>query len=252
MNAPTIALQLYTVRDFAEKDLAATLSQVKEMGYDAVELAGTYGLEITAFKKLLDEAGLTAISAHVPIEGFDDIGKPDIADYKALGCKVISIPWLSMDALPGGSGYDKTKATLIRAYEACKKEGIILAYHNHDFEFKTMPCGSTILDVLLDEGTFLQAQLDTGWITAAGLAPVSYIKKYQGRCPSVHLKDIVKVNGKFEDRPVGDGMQDIPAVIEAALEAGAFILVAELDEAVGMTSLEAAWQSRKYLKSIGY
>ncbi|MCL2572663.1 MAG: sugar phosphate isomerase/epimerase [Defluviitaleaceae bacterium] len=252
MSAQVIALQLYTVRDFAEKDLAATLSQVKAMGYDAVELAGTYSLKALDFKKLLDEAGLIAISAHVPIDGFDDNDEGLIADYKALGCKLISIPWLPLEALPGGSGYEKTKASLIKAAEACKEQGIMLAYHNHDFEFKTLPCGNAILDVFLDEVAFVQAQLDTGWITAAGQDPVSYIKKYSGRCPSVHLKDIVKVDGKFEDRPIGQGIQDMAAVIKAAIEAGAFILVAELDEAVGMTSLEAARQSREYLKSIGY
>ena len=39
-----IALQLYSVRDLLEKDLEGGLKQVKELGYDGVELAGLYGL----------------------------------------------------------------------------------------------------------------------------------------------------------------------------------------------------------------
>ena len=38
-----IALQLYSVRDFAEKDMRGTLQKVKALGYDGVEFAGLYG-----------------------------------------------------------------------------------------------------------------------------------------------------------------------------------------------------------------
>ena len=38
-----LALQVYSVRDFAEKDLKGTLEKIKEMGYDGVEFAGLYG-----------------------------------------------------------------------------------------------------------------------------------------------------------------------------------------------------------------
>ena len=37
------ALQLYSVRTDLESDFKGTLSKVKEMGYDGVELAGLYG-----------------------------------------------------------------------------------------------------------------------------------------------------------------------------------------------------------------
>ena len=38
----SVGLQIYSVRDFAEKDLEGTLEKVKEMGYDGVEFAGLY------------------------------------------------------------------------------------------------------------------------------------------------------------------------------------------------------------------
>ena len=50
-----IALQVYTVRDAAEADCAGTMRKVKEMGYDGVELAGTYGMTVVEMKKILDE-----------------------------------------------------------------------------------------------------------------------------------------------------------------------------------------------------
>ena len=272
MTKPIVALQLYTVRDFTANDVPGTLKQVKAMGYDAVELAGTYGLTTAELKKLLTDTGLEAVSAHVPIDALHSDAEGTVKMYKDLGCKVIAIPWASLDSLPGGNDFDTTKQTIKKAAALCKEQGLILAYHNHDFEFKTLPCGTYVLDALFGEfpKDELEAQIDTGWVTVAGLDPVSYIGKYANRCPAVHLKDVVQVDNagktvellgvenklesgaKYEDRPVGQGIQDMPAVTKAAIAAGATILVVELDEAVGMTSLEAAKQSREYLKSIGY
>ena len=63
------ALQLYTVRDYLEKDVAAGLQKVRDAGYSHVEVAGTYGLTEGEFKKQLDNAQLKPISVHV---GYDD------------------------------------------------------------------------------------------------------------------------------------------------------------------------------------
>ena len=63
-----IALQVYTVRDAAEADFAGTMRKVKEMGYDGVELAGTYGMTVVEMKKILDEIGLELVSAHVGLD----------------------------------------------------------------------------------------------------------------------------------------------------------------------------------------
>jgi len=270
MSNPIVALQLYTVRDVTSNDLPNTLKQVKAMGYDYVELAGTYDLEAADFKQLLDEIGLKAISAHVPIQAFEADAAGTVATYKTLGCKVAAIPWAHPDTLPGGPDFEKTKATITKAAALCKENDMILAYHNHDFEFKALPCGTFVLDALFAETSdVLQAQLDTGWVKAAGQCPVAYIKKYAGRCPAIHLKDIthaqtdktvellntdamLESRAKYEDRPVGQGILDVPAITKAAVEAGAYILVVELDEAVGIASLEAAKQSREYLKTLGY
>lgn len=61
-----IALQLYSVRDLLEKDLEGGLKQVKELGYDGVELAGLYDHTAAEVKEILDRVGIQAVSAHVP------------------------------------------------------------------------------------------------------------------------------------------------------------------------------------------
>ena len=59
-----IALQLYSVRDFAEKDMRGTLQKVKALGYDGVEFAGLYGYAPEEVKAMCEEIGLVPISAH--------------------------------------------------------------------------------------------------------------------------------------------------------------------------------------------
>ena len=65
MAKPIVGLQLYTVRDQAEKDFLGTIRKVAEMGYKAVEFAGYYNTPAKELKALLEELGLDAPSTHV-------------------------------------------------------------------------------------------------------------------------------------------------------------------------------------------
>jgi len=250
MSKPVIALQLYTIRDFTEKDLPGTLKKVKEIGFNAVELAGMYDKTAPELKAMLDEVGLTAVSAHVGIQAFQADMQGTIDAYKTLGCKYIGIPWLSKEDLPGGENWAQMKESFKEVAAKCKAAGITLMYHNHAHEFDKLPCGTYINDALFNELPEVETEIDTGWVHAVDLCPAEYIRKYAGRCPVVHLKDTDK-NAK-EDRPVGQGTQDMPAITKAAEESGAKVLIVELDNAVGITSLEAAKQGFDYLKSLGF
>ena len=74
-----IALQLYSVRDDMAADFEGTLRQVKAMGYDGVEFAGLFGKSADEVKALLDEIGLTPVSAHVPY--YDAVDDPEAAFF---------------------------------------------------------------------------------------------------------------------------------------------------------------------------
>lgn len=266
-----VGLQLYSVRDYASKDLRGTLKKVKEMGYDYVEPAGLYGNSACDFKAALDEAGLVAICAHVPFaEMTGDIDKV-IADYSCLGVKYIAIPYLGEEHRPGAKDFDSVLENIKKIGAKFAENGITLLYHNHDFEFIKMPNGQFGLDYMYDEvnASLLQTELDCCWVKVAGQDPAEYIKKYAGRCPVVHLKDFTgektqnmynliglkesaKTTSAFEFRPVGYGKQDIPTILRAAIASGASYFVVEQDNPVEQTSLEAVEMSRKYLASLGF
>ena len=67
MKKAMIGYQIYSAREDAEKDLFGTLKKIAEMGYDGVEFAGFYHYTVDEIKKALEESGLVAISAHVPL-----------------------------------------------------------------------------------------------------------------------------------------------------------------------------------------
>ena len=262
-----IALQVYSVRDAASEDFAATMRALKEMGYDGVELAGLYGLEsAVACKKILDEVGLELVSAHIGFDVLEDDAQLD--DYAATGLKFAAIPW--MVAPKDEEELVAAIARIRNCGERCKARGIQMLYHNHDFEFEKIN-GKYILDTFYDEipADLLQTELDTCWVNVGGEVPAEYVRKYTGRAPIVHLKDftgsksenmyeLIGIDKKaepdaqaFEFRPVGSGKQDFPSILIAAEKAGATWVAVEQDKpSMGLTPMECAKKSIEYVKSI--
>ena len=268
-----VGLQLYTVRDDMAKDFKGTLQQVKALGYDGVEFAGLFGHSPAEIKAMCAEIGLNPISAHVPLqEMLEDIDKV-IADYKAIGCEYIVVPYVTEERRPGGEFFQQMVEEIRTIGAKCKEAGLVLLYHNHDFEFQKTETGEFGLDYLYANvpADLLQTELDQCWVKYAGQDPVAYLQKYEGRSPVVHLKDYYasgeqkedpyaliglnegekKENKAFEFRPLGYGVQDIPAIIEASKKAGSKWLIVEQDQpSMGKTPMECAGMSMEYLKSL--
>ena len=269
-----IALQLYTVRGDMEQDFKGTLQKVKALGYDGVEFAGLFNNAPADINAMCKEIGLVPISAHVPLaDMLADVDKV-IADYKAIGCEYIVVPYVTEERRPGGDKFFQMVDEIRAIGEKCKAAGLTLLYHNHDFEFKKLESGEYGLDYLYANvpADLLQTELDQCWVKYSGLDPVEYLKKYTGRAPVVHLKDFhiegkqegdpyaliglneneTKKSSAFEFRPLGNGVQDIPSIIAAAKEAGSKWLVVEQDQpSMDKTPIECAATSMEYLKSIG-
>ncbi len=272
-----IGLQLYSVREDLAKDFEGTLKKVKEMGYDYVEFAGYLGKTAEEIRKILDEIGLTAVSVHQTY--LDVLDKPETVDFiKTLGAKYYAMPWMPAENCLDAQKFNAIIADMQDAGQILKDAGIQFCYHNHDFEFAGKIDGKYALDYLYATvpADILETEIDTCWVRYAGLDPAKYLKQYKGRAHIVHLKDFIcknfaagpvydligdsdeeakkpisKEEAGFQFMPVGSGIQDIPAIIAAAEEAGAEILIVEQDQAVTATPLECAKISREYLKTLG-
>ena len=268
-----VGLQLYTVRDDMAKDFKGTLQKVKELGYDGVEFAGLFDNTPEQVKAMCAEIGLNPISAHVPLaDMLADVDKV-IADYKAIGCEYIVVPYVTEERRPAGEKFMQMIDEIRSVGQKAKEAGLVLLYHNHDFEFAKTPTGECGLDYLYSAvpADLLQTELDLCWVKYAGQEPAAYLLKYADRSPVVHLKDYYasgeqkedpyaliglnegekKENKAFEFRPLGHGVQDVPALLEAAKKAGSKWLVVEQDQpSLEKTPIECAAMSMEYLKGL--
>ena len=268
-----VGLQLYSVRDDMAKDFKGTLQQVKAMGYDGVEFAGLFDNAPADIKAMCAEIGLNPISAHVPLaDMLADVDKV-IADYKAIGCEYIVVPYVTEERRPGGDKFNQMIEEIRTIGAKCKEAGLTLLYHNHDFELAKTESGEFGLDYLYANvsADLLQTELDQCWVRYAGQDPVAYLQKYEGRSPVVHLKDYYasgeqkedpyaliglnegekKENTAFEFRPLGYGVQDVPALMKAAKHAGSKWLIVEQDQpSMGKTPLECVALSMETIQAI--
>ena len=256
-----IAIQLYSVRDFMEKDPAGTLRQIAAMGYDGIEpCGGSYDMDPHTFRALCDELGLKVISAHVSYNMLTTDLENQLSLYQTLGVEYIAYPYMVEGQRPGDADYETVLENMRQIGKQAQSRGIQMLYHNHDFEFEKID-GQYKLEYQFDHLTpeELQAELDTCWVTVSGEDPAAYIRKFTGRCPVVHLKDFYmsgekpahlyaliglpeteadEGESKLEFRPTGKGMLNVPAVLEDVLPELTFdtvpepvLPVAELTEA---------------------
>lgn len=271
-----IAIQLYGVRDFMEKDAKETLRQIAAMGYDGIEpCGGSYDMDPKEFRALCDELGLKIISAHVSYNMLTTDLENQLSLYETLGTKYIAYPYMVEGQRPGDADYEAVLENMRHIGKEAQARGIQMLYHNHEFEFEKID-GQYKLEYQFDHLTpaELQAELDTCWVTVSGEDPAAYIRKFAGRCPCVHLKDFY-MNGKkpehmyaliglpeteaeegeskMEFRPAGKGMLNVPSILEAAKDAGAQWIIVEQDSpSLGMDQMECARAGIEYLKSLNW
>ena len=65
-------LQMWSVRDASEKDLATALKKVAEIGYKYIEFAGFFNHPAEEVKAMLDEYGLIVSGTHSGLGDLDN------------------------------------------------------------------------------------------------------------------------------------------------------------------------------------
>ncbi len=227
-KSSVVGLQLYTLRDMMAVSVPATLKLVSAVGYKEVETAGYFEHSPKEFRKMLDGEGLSAPSAHVMLDLFDKSLNEVIDTAKEIGHRYVVIPYLTVEQRGSGIDVYKRLAENCNIYgEACKKVGLKLAYHNHDFEFETRD-GQLTYDVLLQDvdADLMAMEMDLYWMAKAKQDPLAYFKRHPGRFKLWHIKDMDK-QGAFAD--VGTGVIDFATIFAHAQQAGVEHKVVERD-----------------------
>ena len=233
-----MALQLYTLREPAKKDLADTLKKVREMGWEYVQWSGMPDLPAEKIRAALDAAGLKAIAAHTGIEPFEKDLDVNVSFWKTVGVKDLAPGGMMNDCKANLAAWLKGARRLDALGGKLRAAGLRLSYHNHAFEFEKFPDDDRRkLDILMEstKPENLKAELDLAWAYVAGVDPAAYIRKYKGRCPVVHAKDVVRAkDGKKQQfKPLGQGELNWPEIFSAGDEAGIEWYVYEQDSGEG-------------------
>ncbi|MFK7731384.1 MAG: sugar phosphate isomerase/epimerase family protein [Pseudomonadales bacterium] len=264
-NAATLAsnefsfgLQLSTITPLLLSDFEGTLTEVAKVGYSQVEFSamGFLGRPAAQVKALLAENGLSApvgrVSPMLP-EGFFQLSRPEMMSAfmqlssldklvdnvryslqvaHTLDQRFLNIPAINPSSFANTTSLNQIIDLLSEAGEVCSAEGVLLGYHNHDWEFAPIrnEAGAAVVpyDVMLEktDAKLVSFQLDAHWVTKAGADMYGYLERYPGRFASCHLKDIDAEGGMAD---VGEGEIDFPKFIQAAKRSGAQHFFVERD-----------------------
>jgi sugar phosphate isomerase/epimerase len=260
-----IGLQLYTIRDAMQANPAAALSKVAGIGYNSVEGAtytGTekfYGMDARSFSALLKKNGLIMPSAHYRLgqdktNGEDTKGtmlhgwEKAVQEAKTVGIQYMVCAYLSDTERSGGiDQYKYVAGQLNKAGETCKKAGIQLCYHNHDFEFQEID-GKLPYDILLNEtdSKLVKMELDLYWVSKAGKDAIALFKKSPGRYPLFHMKDMAK-DPPHSFTEVGSGVVNFKEILQQKKLAGMQYFFVEQDRCPG-DPFDSIAKSMGYIK----
>ena len=197
-----VGVQLYSVRQQCEKDLAKVLESIAKFGYKGVEYAGYYGRDAKTLRKLMDDNGLVCCGTHTPYNTvLPKELKQTIEFNKTLGNKFLIVPGMSANSKAGWL----EKAKLFNdVADQLKEHGMVTGYHAHGGDFKKFD-GETAWDIFFgNTKPGVVMQLDTGNCMDGGADPVAVLKKYPGRAATIHLKE----HGGPKEAVIGGG--DIP------------------------------------------
>ena len=231
-----IALQLYTVRDPAKKDLEGTLKRAADMGWRYVQWSGMPALPADKIRAALDKAGLKCIACHTSIESFEKDFDRQVAFWKTVGNKNVAPGGMMKDCTANLQVWLKGAKRLDELGAKLRGVGMRLSFHNHTVEFGKFPNDPRTKHQILMDATKpenLCAELDIAWAAVAGVDVPAYIRKLTGRIKVVHAKDVLIQGKKHTLTALGKGSLKWNEVFAAGKEAGIEWYVYEQDNGQG-------------------
>jgi sugar phosphate isomerase/epimerase len=279
-----IGLQLYTVRPEFDSDPAGTLAKVAAIGYKEVELSPMAKAPASEIAKGLANTGLRNPSGHYLLPDLTANAEARIETARMLGQEfmIVTVPWVadpSRFQAKSGNQMEMIRAMLNgltlddwkwnaeqfnQVGEKIKKAGLQLGYHNHNFEFRKIGDVTGYDEFLrLTDPDLVCLELDCGWMSVAGLDPVSYLNRYPKRYRLLHIKDFKKgftpttalmseVPGAPVPTELGRGAIQYTEILAAARKGSIRSLFVEQEPPFKeMPALEAIKVDYDYLKSLG-
>lgn len=249
-----LGVQLYTLRDRFQTEVPGTLAAIAAIGYREVETAGLYDLTPAAFRAELDRNGLVSPAGHYGIADLRQNFDATLATAQTLGQKWVIVPSLSGDDRTP-DGFRRVADELNRFGQIALQRGLRIGYHNHDFEFAAFndpgsgasTNGFETLLSMTDEG-LVDVELDIFWAVRGGEDPIALFRRYPGRFPLCHVKDMADIGGERRMTEVGSGEIDFAGIFDLSELAGLRHFFVEHDTPTD--SLASVRSSYEYLRRV--
>lgn len=220
------AIQLYTLRTLDES-VPELLDRVGETAIDGVEFAGLDDATPTAVREALEQHGLDAAGAHVPIDEVEDRPDETLETYGTIGCDTLIVPGVDAEYFASAEGVEDLAGRLSGLAARLDGLGAGLLYHNHAFEFGDIE-GTAGYDRLVEAtDDLVEFELDVGLATFAGADPVDLLDRHGDRIPLVHMTDTDTGAPDPRHAEFGSGDVELSACTRAARHAGVDWLVYE-------------------------
>ena len=173
-----------------DADWKSALKETVGYGYSEIEIGRYRGESAKSFLSYCNETGIKPVAGGTVFsKNIDEVNK-SLNELNELDLKyaVLYWPWL-------GSGPFKLEDCKISSEmlnnigEACKKQGLILCWHNHNKEFIAMEEGLPF-DYLMNhtDKNLVKCEIDIYWTQKGGADPVNILKKYKDRYPILHMR----------------------------------------------------------------
>jgi sugar phosphate isomerase/epimerase len=251
MSKIPMALQVYSVRQDAERDLAGTLQAIGHAGYDGVEFAGFYGHSAAEVRRMADDAGLRIVGNHTR---YDDLQPDKLADtiayHKVLGSICMIVPSMPPEYRASRAAWLRTAAWFNDLAKKLAPEGFFTGYHNHAVEFLPLEGELPWETLFANTDHAVTMQLDIGNAMLDGGDPMPFLSRYPGRSRTVHLKEY---SPTIKGPIIGEGVVDWQEVFRLAESVGGvewYIVENEGDPTV-IPALERIRRCREALKAMG-
>ena len=183
----SLGVQLYTVRQEAERDLPAVLEAIRKIGYTEVETYwDIYGHPAAELRRMISDHGLKVPSGHFNYDGLES--KIDYA--KSLGVEYVICPMLSESMWFTLDGYKRAADQFNTWGEKIHRAGMQFGFHNHNYEFRRFGDTTGFATMMKRcDPRLVCIEMDCYWIEQAGGDSLQMFQQYGNRIKLLHLKD---------------------------------------------------------------
>lgn len=234
-------IQLYSIRDLTEKNLAEGIEKMAELGYSSVEFAGFFGHSAEEVCEMLEKNDIKISGTHSSFDDLVNNFETTVAYHKAIGNKYYIIPGYDLSSQ---QRIDEFIEKAIPISKRLKEQGITLGYHNHAHEFVPNADGSVVYEQLLYR-TDMKLELDAYWAFIGMKDPIAMINRIKDRLIFIHIKD---GDACGNGTPLGMGEAPVAEVYAKAAELGIPMVVES--ETCNPSGIAEAEICIKYLKEL--